>query len=651
MVRFFALPDRSVHIVETTLRDGTYEVDFQFTPEDTAFFASRLDRAGLEYIEVCHGVGFGTDMWTHPPKLVRAAASDLAHLEAAASVLERAKLGVIMVVGEGFTAPSALATLKRLGVHFVRLAYLPDNINDPYALAYIDEAKKQGLLVSINLMQTYALSPKQVAEVAKCTAQRGADWFYFVDSAGAMTTAEITGYTRALVEASPMRVGLHAHNNTAMAMASCLAAVDAGATLLDSTLQGIGRATGNPSTEQLLLALQRRGHETHIDRDAVLTLGELARPLFAERGTDPTHFISGSARLHSRYLGPLAREAAARKVAAREFIYQVGQIARGRDLWNGEAFPADLFDAAVGTMRAAEPHRPAPAMESVLAQGLARVSQPELGAVCADLFTRAHKNRKRSVLCLVSSSSFPFAGPLPWDTGDLCGTALPIDQATLDRATVGDRPPHYILHDAVLSPPASWLPTVPRLVMPFSAIVAEATVTLVAALLAKKSHGVVLTDLGDARISSLVSTRLDERGIAIGSTRASGLPALWLGRHDGAWPSIEPADTVVIVVGGRSPAIDRARSTGVRVLRPALTAALAGFATAQCQTVDRLALNTIATPGVVDSLIAAASDEIVADESQSPNHIVDAGPSGINRAAGTLAPLRAAGLNAGRGKI
>ena len=46
-------------ILDCTLRDGSYVIDFQFTKEDTFIIASNLCEAGFEYIEVGHGVGLG----------------------------------------------------------------------------------------------------------------------------------------------------------------------------------------------------------------------------------------------------------------------------------------------------------------------------------------------------------------------------------------------------------------------------------------------------------------------------------------------------------------------------------------------------------------------------------------------------------------
>ena len=53
MATFPVVPD----ILEVTLRDGSYLIDFQFTAEDTANIASALENVGFRWIEVGHGLG------------------------------------------------------------------------------------------------------------------------------------------------------------------------------------------------------------------------------------------------------------------------------------------------------------------------------------------------------------------------------------------------------------------------------------------------------------------------------------------------------------------------------------------------------------------------------------------------------------------
>src|SRR5262245_48576230 len=94
--------ENSVHLLETTLRDGSYEIDFQFTPDDTALIAAALDHAGVKYIEICHGAGVGINRWSVSHFKIRQTTPDEGHLAAAQAVIQKASWGVLMVIGSSF---------------------------------------------------------------------------------------------------------------------------------------------------------------------------------------------------------------------------------------------------------------------------------------------------------------------------------------------------------------------------------------------------------------------------------------------------------------------------------------------------------------------------------------------------------------------
>jgi hydroxymethylglutaryl-CoA lyase len=69
--------------------------------------------------------------------------------------------------------------------------------------------------------------------------------------------------------------GFHGHNTRNTGYANCLAALEAGARLLDASVGGLGgcpfspRATGNVATEDLVYLLEGEGIDTGIDIDAL----------------------------------------------------------------------------------------------------------------------------------------------------------------------------------------------------------------------------------------------------------------------------------------------------------------------------------------------------------------------------------------------
>ena len=83
---------------------------------------------------------------------------------------------------------------------------------------------------------------------------------------------------RALEAGTP--VGLHLHNTRNTGYANAYAGLEAGATVLDASIGGLGgcpfapRATGNIATEDLVYLLDGEGVETGVDLDALLAVAE-----------------------------------------------------------------------------------------------------------------------------------------------------------------------------------------------------------------------------------------------------------------------------------------------------------------------------------------------------------------------------------------
>jgi isopropylmalate/homocitrate/citramalate synthase len=104
------------------------------------------------------------------------------------------------------------------------------------------------------------------------------------DTIGVATPSQV----RALVERTGAR-GAHLHNTRNTGYANALAALDAGATLLDASVGGLGgcpyapRATGNIATEDLVYLLEGEGVRTGIDLDALVAVSEWLEAVLGRR--------------------------------------------------------------------------------------------------------------------------------------------------------------------------------------------------------------------------------------------------------------------------------------------------------------------------------------------------------------------------------
>jgi hydroxymethylglutaryl-CoA lyase/(R)-citramalyl-CoA lyase len=145
----------------------------------------------------------------------------------------------------------------------------------------VERAREDGLRSTVTLSVAFGcpfegeVAPERVVEIADGIAASGPDSLILADTIGVASP----GAVRALISRSTalgVPVGGHFHNTRNTGYANALAALEAGATILDASVGGLGgcpfapSATGNIATEDLVYALHRDGVATGIDLDALV---------------------------------------------------------------------------------------------------------------------------------------------------------------------------------------------------------------------------------------------------------------------------------------------------------------------------------------------------------------------------------------------
>jgi hypothetical protein len=161
-----------------------------------------------------------------------------------------------------------------------------------------------------------------------------------------MLPAEIGEYFDAFRNIKPtVEIGFHGHNNLGMGVANALYCAGRGASVIDTSLQGFGRSSGNTQTEQFISALIRAGHDVPYDPIDVMQAGEeLIRPLIHETGTSSLDVTAGLALFHSSYMKRVLAAAKKHRVDPRRVILAVCR----RDRLNA---PAELIEEAALEVR------------------------------------------------------------------------------------------------------------------------------------------------------------------------------------------------------------------------------------------------------------------------------------------------------------
>lgn len=306
-------------ILDTTIRDGSYAIDFKFSCDDVTDIAGKLEQLGFEYIEIGHGQGLHASSPEHGIALH----SDIEYMEAARSVLKNSKFGFFCI--PGIADLEDLHVAREHGVSFVRVGVNADQPET--AKECIAEAKKLGMTVMANFMKSYIITPEKFAENATLVENYGADCVYIVDSAGCMFPEELGEYYDAVKRKSNIQVGYHGHNNLGLAVSNSIYCAEKGFDFIDCSLQGLGRSLGNASTEMVVMALTKMGYPMNIDIPRLLEYGYmLLKEIVKGDLQNPLDLVCGYAGFHSGFLKDIYRCCNEKKVDPLRLIIEYSKI-------------------------------------------------------------------------------------------------------------------------------------------------------------------------------------------------------------------------------------------------------------------------------------------------------------------------------------
>lgn len=294
-------------LLDTTVRDGSYCVDFKFSKDDVSEIVRRLDCLGYQYIEIGHGKGLNASSYENGVSLQ----SDIEYMDAANLTCKNAKLGFFCI--PGIARLEDLSIAAQNGMKFIRIGQNADEIRN--VKDYVLEAKKLGLEVMVNFMKTYIITPEKFAEEAKIVSDWGADCVYVVDSSGGMLPEQIRKYYEQTRLKTNVKIGVHCHNNMGLAVYNSLVAYECGYDFIDTTLQGVGRSVGNTMAESFVMTLEKRGYDTGFDIPQLLEYGYYINDKIIGRPSiNPLDLMCGFADFHSSYLKEIYRCCLEKKV-------------------------------------------------------------------------------------------------------------------------------------------------------------------------------------------------------------------------------------------------------------------------------------------------------------------------------------------------
>lgn len=315
-------------ISDSTLRDGSHAVGHQLNSHQVAVYAAAAEAAGIPIVEVGHGNGLGASSLQLGESLI----SDNEMLISARKHLTNSKLGILIIPGFA-TINKDLSRAIEAGVDVVRVASHCTEAD--ITERHITYARQKGKEVYGVLMMSHMAPKEMLVDEALKMELYGAEGVILMDSAGAYLPNDVTEKVSALVNKLRIPIGFHAHNNLGMAVANSIAAVEAGATILDGTMRGFGAGAGNAQLEVLVAVLEKMGYSTGIDLYKILDAADIAEKEMIKviPSIKSESIVSGLSGVFSGFLKPVNRIAQKYGVDPRDIFFELGrrQVVAGQE--------------------------------------------------------------------------------------------------------------------------------------------------------------------------------------------------------------------------------------------------------------------------------------------------------------------------------
>jgi len=266
---------------DTTLRDGTQGESVSFSVEDKLLIAQKLDELGIDYIE---GGWPGSN--PKDKEFFRAAAGlTLKHARLTAfgstrfakhRVEEDRNVRSLLEAG----TPAVSIFGKTWDLHVERALGVSLDLNLKLiseTVAYLKAHGKEVVYDAEHFFDGYFANRDYALRTLEAARTAGADVLCLCDTNGGTLTGRLVEAVADVRKRFDSVIGIHPHNDSEMAVANAVAAVEAGATHVQGCLNGYGERCGNANLASILANLELKLGHTTIGPEKLASLASACR--------------------------------------------------------------------------------------------------------------------------------------------------------------------------------------------------------------------------------------------------------------------------------------------------------------------------------------------------------------------------------------
>ena len=268
---------KTIELYDTTLRDGTQGEHINLSVQDKLLIARKLDEFGMDYIEG----GWPSSNPKDEEFFTKARQLDLKHAKLTsfgstarfvAKVetdpnllgLLHSETPVITIFGKTWKAHS----MKSLGISDQENADLIYR-----SVAFLKQEGREVFFDAEHFFDGYKDDREFALTMLRAAAEGGASRIVLCDTNGGSLPHEVADIVGHVLAATGLPVGIHSHNDGDLAIANSIAAVMAGATHIQGTINGIGERCGNANLISIIpnIMLKLQGSFTFVQHLNQLT--------------------------------------------------------------------------------------------------------------------------------------------------------------------------------------------------------------------------------------------------------------------------------------------------------------------------------------------------------------------------------------------
>ncbi|MFT4142010.1 MAG: 2-isopropylmalate synthase [Bacillus sp. (in: firmicutes)] len=229
--------NRDITILDATLREGEQQCGVRFSKEDKITLLHMLEDFGIQLIEVGHpGISREEEEVCREVAAAAKQADILMHARANQEEIQAAYRTGAEWVG-------IWASINPISLQTKYTDRSKEYVMNQAKQA-IEEARNLGMKIRFTIEDASRTTWEDIAYLGKIAYEAGASRISLADTVGIWEPNECATIVKKAIETFPCEIEVHLHNDLGLALANALAAIEAGASVIDTTLCGIGERAG-----------------------------------------------------------------------------------------------------------------------------------------------------------------------------------------------------------------------------------------------------------------------------------------------------------------------------------------------------------------------------------------------------------------------